>query len=93
LRGVPGFFRSVDFLPQAPDKKTFGGWRINLPYTDGLLAPYDNGTGYIIGIRIYRFTEKRRSIAGSYLRTPFLLSSKGLAFGAKAIADRKDVAA
>jgi len=93
LTGVPGFFRTTSSLPQSPTERRLDPWRINLPYAAGLLAPYDNGSGYIIGIRIYLFTEKRRSVASSFLKTPFLLSSKGLPMGAKAIACREELAA
>ena len=102
LEGVPGFFRDTAPLPgpgsilrrmTTDDWET--DWRINLPYASGsgLLAPYDNGTGYIVGIRIYLFTAKRQAVQSSFLRAPFLLSSRGLTNGAPAIACREDLVA
>lgn len=53
-------------------------WRINLTGLKGaLLVPYDNGTGYILGIQIYRSVRDR---------APFLLSSRGKPCGASAVA-------
>jgi hypothetical protein len=93
LTGVPGFFRTTGNLPQSPNEQRLDAWRINLPYTAGLLAPYDNGTGYIIGIRIFLFNEKRRNVSAPFLKTPFLLSSRGLPLGAKAVRCREEIAA
>lgn len=93
LQGVPGFFRedTPPWPPPPPDSiaevhgwifERLGPWRMNLKYRDGLLVPY-KARGYIVGIRIYRSVRDR---------TSFLLTSRGLPGGARAIACQ-DVAA
>lgn len=91
LRGVPGFyFEEVTPGPRANDVRAqviadYGPWRINLPSSikTGLLAPYYNGTQYVMGIQIYRSVRDR---------APFLLSSSGKPGGAAAIACRERAA-
>lgn len=91
LNGVPGFYRADPKAPLPGADETFywleqlhGPWRINLPMRTGLLVPYDNGGGYIIGIRIFKSTRDRR---------PVVLTSRELPGGASAIAYREAVAA
>ena len=87
LEGVPGFYRDDCTLPgpqgsfRRETTAQFGPWRLSIPTAkampSGLLCPYDNGTPYIIGIRIYRNVRDRQ---------PFLLTSRGLPGGARAVA-------
>jgi hypothetical protein len=93
LTGVPGFFRELATQqPQAPTRASatehwqttnFGQWRLYLPYRKGLLAPYTNEAGEIIGIRIYKSVKDR---------SPLYLTSRGLPGGAPAIAQRERAA-
>jgi hypothetical protein len=94
LTGVPGFFREVlTTQPASPSPalslarwltKEFGPWRLNLTSRSGLLVPYYNDEGFILGIRIHKTTKDRY---------PMLLTSRGLPGGAAALAYREAVAA
>lgn len=101
LEDVPGFYREeklgecpADLDPSrrayiTPElvhwlKEALGPWRINLKFRDGLLVPYKNGTPYIVGLRIFRSVRDRQ---------PSLLTSRGLAGGARAVAYQEAVAA
>jgi hypothetical protein len=84
LCGVPGFYKET--IVPGPGRNAvraemiadFGPWRINLPeFKRGLLVPYDRGTGQILGIQIFRSVRDTK---------PFLLSSRGLPCGSKAVA-------
>lgn len=94
LRGVPGFYliepRAVPGEPTRASQvdqwrgDEFGPWRLYLPYRKGLLVGYTNGTGYLLGIKIYRSTKDPN---------PVLLTSRGLPGGTKAVAVKESVAA
>ena len=86
LEGVPGFYQAQQ-LTIGPDAKQrrdeielYGPWRLALDHyrmkPGALLAPFDNGSGYICGIRIFRNIRDH---------APFLLTSRGLPGGAKAV--------
>jgi hypothetical protein len=94
LRGVPGFYlidpRAVPGEPTQASQvdrwsaDEFGPWRLHLPYRKGLLVGYTNGTGYLLGIKIYRSVKDRN---------PVLLTSRGLPGGTRAVALKESVAA
>src|SRR5438876_1202776 len=76
LREVPGFYREV--VSQQPASgpnsaehsltREWGPWRINLPPA-GVLVPYYDQAGYIIGIKIFRTVKDAH---------PTLMTSRGL---------------
>jgi hypothetical protein len=68
LFGVPGFF--YDYKRRVPFN-----WQLNLKRS-GLLRPYTDERGRIIGIYVYQ---------SAYDTRPRLLSSEGLLFGTQAI--------
>jgi len=88
LEGVPGFYqpRLATEIPgpegamRKAELANYGQWRIALDQyrmrPGALLAPYDNGSGYICGIRIFRNVRDK---------CPFLLTSRALPGGAKAV--------
>lgn len=97
LTGVPGFYRE-DAVPQpesnAPDaawelfetKKLFGPWRVKLhdkfgiPFRNAVLVPYLRG-GLVVGLKVIpRINDLKTKLRG------FLLSSRGLPCGSKAVA-------
>jgi hypothetical protein len=94
LTGVPGFFRELATQqPQSPNSvsaiehwqtSNFGPWRLYLPYAKGLLVPYTNDAGFIVGIQIHKSIRDRN---------PTLLTSRGLPCGAKAIAPKREAGA
>jgi hypothetical protein len=93
LEGIPGFYRALDLPgPEGNQRRDelaeYGPWRISLDQLrmkpGAVLAPYDNGSGFIVGIRIYpRINDK----------VPFLLTSRGLPGGARAVGYREASAA
>jgi hypothetical protein len=92
LEGVPGFYRVLDVPGPDGDRRrrevaAYGPWRIALDQyrmrPGALLTPFDNGTGYICGLRIHRNVRDK---------VPFLLTSNGLPGGSKAVAYRESEA-
>lgn len=77
LRNVPGFF--YDYTVGYPMN-----WRINIHREHGLLRPYTNIRGRILGLYVYRSALDSR---------PRLLSSQGLCLGTQAIQPEVHVAA
>jgi hypothetical protein len=96
LEGVPGFYQPQVATeipgPESAVRKAeladYGPWRIALDQyrmrPGALLVPYDNGSGYICGIRIFRSIRDK---------CPFLLTSRALPGGAKAVGYREVTAA
>lgn len=90
LAGVPGFYRVPQPLPGPEGEQLrkeiaeYGTWRLALDQLrmrpGALLSPYDNGSGYICGIRIHRAIGDKCA---------FLLTSCGLPGGASAVAYRE----
>lgn len=86
LRGVPGFFYAEHYYAPQGLIKT---WLLNLPRNlkpGALLAPYYSRGGYLVGIRIFRSWRDRGG-------TPWLLNSRGLPFGSRAVALEKEIEA
>jgi hypothetical protein len=103
LEGVPGIYNSqvqsefgdntiACLGPEGKQRRAefseYGPWRIALDQyrmkPGALLTPYDNNSGYICGLRIHRNIRDK---------CPFLLTSRGLPGGGKAIAYREVTAA
>jgi hypothetical protein len=93
LAATPGFYlvqdtAGPDGAQRREEVERYGPWRIALDQLrmkpGALLVPYDNGSGYICGIRIFRNIRDK---------CPFLLTSRGLPGGGKAVGYREESAA
>jgi hypothetical protein len=97
LEGVPGFYRLPSYAVELPgpdgvarraELAEFGPFRLSLDQyrmkPGALVGPYDNGSGYICGLRIWRNVRDK---------VPFLLTSRDLPGGAKAVSYREESAA